>query len=127
MAQPYNVLTFTRTQRIMQQPNESSSDLHERLRQQSVSGFVSVREPTRIVTPSWYTYDTGKVLTDIVDGVAVCTSTCKHEMPYQIFVGKREAGWQKQHPTIPDTFIYELQDLGRDLTDSEKHLIYDRM
>src|SRR5574341_1034260 len=124
MAQTYRELIFASTQEILQLPNEHFGDLHERLRLRAVNSFVSVREPSKIVTPSWYTFDASRVLTDVVDAVAVCTSTCKHEMPYQILVGRRKEGWQKQHPTISDKFVYELHDLGRNLTETEKNHIY---
>ena len=85
-----------------------------------------VREPIKVITPSWYTYDASQVL-EISDAVAVCTSICKHEMPYQIFVGRRQEGWQREHPTMKGNYVYTLDDIRRDLTPNEKNVIYDNM
>ena len=120
-------LTFGRTQQIAQRLGEDYRDLHERLRDYATASIVSVRELTQIITPSWYSYDASRVLPDTPNAVAVCTSTCKHEMPYKIFVGKRHEGWQRAHPTIKDTWLYTLDDLGRDLTPLERNAIYDSM
>ncbi len=118
---------ISRTQQIMQGPGENYRDLHERLRELATNSILSVREPTQIITPSWYTYDASRVLLDISNVVAVCTSTCKHEMPFQIFVGRRQEGWQRKHPTIRKKYVYTLEDLGRDLTLAERDAIYDNM
>lgn len=88
-------LSFGIRQKIQQQPDESSEALHERLRPVAVAGFESVRRPTEIDTPSWYTFDASKAL-GIKDAVAIVTSTCKHELPYKVFVGIRSADWDQQ-------------------------------
>ena len=126
MSENYRTLTFDRTQQIQQNPGESHMDLHERLRGVVVNSFEAVRSPTRIITPSQYTSDVSDLL-DIPNAAAVCTSTCKHETPYKVLVGRRGKGWMQNHPTIADTFIYELDDLGRELTEPEKYTIYDRI
>ena len=120
-------LVFSKTQEIMQRSGEHYKDLHERIRESATRSIVPVREPTQIITPSWYSYDASRVLSDISNAVAVCTSTCKHEMPYQIFVGKRVEGWQRAHQTMRDMLVYTLDDLGRDLTSLERDAIYDSM
>ena len=120
-------LTFSKTQQIMQRPGEDYRDLHERIRESATGSIVPVKEQTQIITPSWYTYDASRVLSDIPNAVAVCTSTCKHEMPYQIFVGRRQEGWQREHPTMSEKNVYTLDDLGRDLTPAERNAIYDNM
>jgi hypothetical protein len=128
MSDTYKELMFVRSQQIQQRSTrEPWQYLHERLRTRATNSIQSIREPTRITTPSWYTYDASEIL-DISDAVAVCTSTCKHEMPYQIFVGKR--GKQFGVESTADTLkrrVYELHDLGRELTDIEKNLIYDNI
>jgi len=116
-------LFFARTQKIQQQPNESSGDLHERLRPVILNGFQDVERPTKIRTPSWYTFDLGKI--GIEGGVAISTSTCKHETPCQIFVGKKESGWMKQSPD--GLKEYTIFPLDKKLTDQEKNKIYDLM
>ena len=126
MSENYRTLTFGRTQQTQQKPGERHIDLHERLRDMVIKSFETLRSPTRIITPSWYTGDVSDLL-GIPDAAVVCTSTCKHETPYKIFVGRREKGWMQNHPTIANTFIYELDDLGRELTEPEKHSIYDRI
>ncbi len=115
---------FAGDQRIMQLPDEESNNLHERLREIARNSFVTVREETRIITNSWYTYAAGVVLAGIPNAVAVCTSTCKHELPYKVFVGRRGKDWQKK---LGDGFVYELCDLGRELTEEERDAIYDNM
>jgi hypothetical protein len=121
-------LSFERTQKIQQRPNESSEDLHERLRPTVVNGFESVRQPTEIDTPSWYTFDASKTL-GIKDAVAIVTSTCKHELPYRVIVGIRSADWDQpgRLPSGEEGHRYRLRDLGRELTEQEKNAIYDRM
>lgn len=99
---------------------------YTKVRERAVNSIVTVRRPTRIITPSWYTFDASRVL-GIANTFAVCTSTCKHETPYKIFVGKRKEGWQRRHKTLADNWIYEIEDLGRELTLKEKNAIYDKM
>lgn len=114
-----------KVQRIMQWPGEHWMALHERLRSTALKSFRIVRTPTRLITPSWYTYDASKILRDIPNAVAVCTSTCKHEMPYEIIVGRRNEGWMRLEGS--DRFAYLLSNLGRELTPEEKNRIYDAM
>jgi hypothetical protein len=124
----FEQLSFGRTQKIQQLPGESSEALHERLRPQAVNSFESVRKPTQIDTPSWYTFDASKIL-GIENAEAIATSTCKHELPYKIFVGIRGADWDTSG-RLPSGEIghrYRLYDLGRELTESEKNAIYNRM
>lgn len=124
----FESLSFTRTQQIQQKGGESSEDLHERLRPIATAGFHAVRQPTQIDTPSWYTFDASKEL-GIKNAVAIITSTCKHELPYQVFVGVRGADWE-QHRLLPsgeEGHRYRLRDLGRELTEQEKNAIYDMM
>lgn len=91
------VLFFGRTQQIVQEPHEHHMQLHERLRGLALRSFVTVQEPTILNTPSWYTFDASRVTTDIPDAVAVCTSTCKHEPPFQIFIGRKKSeNWMKE-------------------------------
>jgi hypothetical protein len=119
---------FDRRQEIQQRPGESSEDLHERLRPTAIAGFESVRHPTQIDTPSWYTFDASKTL-GIKDAVAIITSTCKHELPYKVFVGIRGSDWDTSGrlPSGEQGHRYKLRDLGRDLTEQEKNAIYDSM
>lgn len=120
-------LIFSRDQKIVQLPGETSEHLHERLRAVVLNSFVTIDESTRIETPSWYTFDASAILKDIPNSVVVCTSTCKHELPLQLFVGKREQGWQRKLSENPERFAYKLKPLGRELTNDQKNAIYDRM
>ncbi len=127
-------IIFTREQKIIQLPGESSAQLHERLRMVAFASFRLVQEPTKIITPSWYTFDGSQVLEDIPDAVVVCTSTCKHEPPFQIFVGRRtRQDWMVEKPAKQNIlgenpiYIYQLEALGRELTGEEKNEIYDKM
>lgn len=120
-------LVFSKNQQIMQKPGEDHRDLHEKLRESATKSIIPIKEPTQIVCQSWYSYDASGILSDIPNAVGICTSTCKHEMPYQIFVGRRHEGWQRAHPTKEDTWIYLLDGLGRDLTPIERNTIYDHM
>ncbi len=120
-------LTSGRTQQIMQRPGENYRDLHERLRESATGSIVPVRTLTEVITPSGYSYDASSVLLDIANAVAVCTSTCKHEMPYEIFVGRRQQCWKRIHPIMGETYVYTLDDLGRYLTPIERNAIYDNM
>lgn len=124
----FETLTFGRRQQIQQRPDESSEALHERLRPVAIAGFKSVRHPTQIDTPSWYTFDASKTL-GIKDAVAIITSTCKHELPYRVFVGIRGSDWQTSGrlPSGEQGHRYKLRDLGRELTEQEKNAIYDGM
>ena len=119
---------------IMQRSGESSDGVHERLRPQVESAFESVARSTRITTNSWLTADVSQLL-GIPGAVAVCTSNCKHEFlegplgvqPYRVFVGIREGeGWMTKR-TYDGANRYQLEPLGRDLTQVEKGEIYDRM
>lgn len=114
---------FTRTQEIQQRPGESSETLHERLRPYIRNSFVIIERPTKIKTPSWYTFDASAILGE--NAVVLSTSTCKHETPIQLFVGVRQQNFQKQTPK--ESFEYTLYPFSRDLTDEEKDLIYDTM
>jgi hypothetical protein len=117
----------TRDQQIQQRLGENWRDLHERLRADAIKSILPVMSPTQVITPSWYTFDLSQIL-KISDAVAVCTSVCKHELPYKIFVGRR--GRQFDVALTPDPFksrLYELHDLGRNLTYQEMNVIYDRM
>ena len=127
MLENCRTLYFQRDQRIAQLPGETSEHLHERLRPIAVNSFVIIDHPTLIHTPSWYTFDATKVLTDIPDSVVLCTSTCKHELPFRFFVGTREQGWQIKLTEEPEKFVYKLNPLGRELTVEEKNAIYDNM
>lgn len=126
-AEIWKELYFSRTQKIQMYGGETSAQLHERLREQVTSKMSAVREPTQIVTPSWYTYDASKLL-GVDNAVAVMTSSCKHETPYLTFVGIRDKGWMKAvHGFGEERWQYQLRDLGRELTEPEKNLLYDRM
>ncbi len=120
----FKVLIFERTQEILQEPGETSEELHERLREGATSSMSATREPTRIITPSWLTVDASKIL-KIKDAVLISTSTCVHELPARIFIGVRKEGWQE---TLKDgRNQYSLYDLGRKLTSEEKNALYDAM
>lgn len=137
-------LIFSRTQEIQQRPGETSAALHERLRPLVVNGFRAIEHPTRIDTPSWYTFDASKTL-GIDNAVAVMTSTCKHETPSMTFVGIRKPGeWMSELPSggigkpferksflndsvFESRYRYKLHPLGRELTSQEKNAIYDKM
>ncbi len=117
-------LTFSRVQKIQQHPNESSENLHERLRPFVLNSFVLVDVPMKINTHSWYTFDATKILGE--DTVVVSTSTCKHETPYKLFVGKRKlSNFMRQKED--GKWEYILYPLWRDLTEDEKNKIYDNM
>lgn len=117
---------FSRTQVIRQQAGESSEQLHERLRPEILNSFQSIEKPTIIRTPSWYTFDLSKI--GIPEGVAICTSTCKHETPYRILIGRRRDQFMKTIETSSgDIYEYEISPLGRELTTEEKNSIYDLM
>jgi hypothetical protein len=107
--------------------SEDSTNLHERLRDQAVSGFVSYRENVtlRITTPSWYTFDASRIL-GIPNVVAVSATTCKHHVPFVLFLGIRREDWQRR-TSDNQNWIYTLGPLGRDLTLAEKNRIYDEM
>lgn len=119
---------FGHTQKIQQRGGESSEELHERLRPEAIASFQTVRKPTQIDTPSWYTFDASKLL-GIENAVAIVTSTCKHETPYRVFVGIRKDGWDSPGKLLSGEqgHKYKLQDLGRELSEAEKNAIYDRM
>ncbi len=129
----FQEMTFSRTQEIQQKSGESSETLHERLRSCVMKSFRIVENPTQVVTPSWYTFDLAQM--GIPNAVAVCTSTCKHETPLQIFVGIKDANWQEgitsnvegERKEDDRKFRYTLYPLGRNLTDEEKNKIYDLM
>jgi|SRR3989338_9737024 len=123
----FKQLTFERTQKITQLPGEASTQLHDRLRPLILLSTLVVREPLRLITPSWYTFDASRILVDIPNSVVVSTSTCKHEIPITLFVGRRESGWQTKTSGLVEKFMYELYPLGRDLSDQEKNAIYDCM
>lgn len=109
----WNELYFARTQKIQMYGSETSAQLHERLRPEVTMKMDAVREPTQIVTPSWYTFDASKIL-GIDNAVAVMTSTCKHETPFRTFVGIRDQGWMKSVPGFGEgRWQYQLRDLGR--------------
>ena len=116
-------LVFGQTQKIQQQRNESGGALHERLRRTILNAFQEIERPTKIRMPSWYTFDLAKI--GIEGGVAISTSTCKHEIPCLLFVGKREKGWMKELPG--GLHEYTIFPLGRKLTDEERNKIYDLM
>lgn len=120
-------LFFSKDQKVVQLPGETSEHLHERLRPLALNSFVVLAEPTKIETPSWYTFDASTIAEDIPNSVVVSTSTCKHEPPFKFFVGKREQGWQRKLSENPERFVYKLKPLGRELTNDEKNAIYDRM
>ena len=130
VSEQFKTLSFTtRTQRIVQGPSETSKELHERLREQVTLSFQQINQPTKIIAHSWYTFDASKVL-GIPDTVAICTSTCKHEPPYQILVGIRKKGWMKELPKQPyqgTKYEYILYPLPRELMLEEKNKIYDLM
>lgn len=131
----FEVLSFERVQQVMQTRSLlggasytfPSEQLHELLRSGVLRDFVVITKPTRILTPSWYTVGVNRILTDIPDSVGICTSTCKHERPYYLFVGRREQNWSSKISDSPQRFAYELHPLGRELTDAEKNAIYDSM
>jgi hypothetical protein len=128
LAQLFESLIFSRDQRIQQLSGEPSEALHERLSPIVLNSFQAVRRPTQIDTPSWYTFDASKLL-GIENAVAIITSTCKHELPYRVFVGIRGRGWMQsgQLPSGEEGYRYRLRDLGRELTLEEKRAIYDQM
>ena len=130
----FEELFFSRTQQIRKLPGESSEQLHERLRKFVTNRFKSVRAPTKIKTSSWYTFDLSKI--GIENGVAICTSTCKHETPLQIFIGLRKNGWMKnltEEITAnraregESVYEYTLHPLDRELTEEEKDEVYNLM
>ena len=127
METPQKSFVFARGQKIEQRPGETAEQLHERLRPQVINSFVAVQEPIRIETPSWYTFDASTVLNDVPNAAAVCTSTCKHELPFRLFVGTRGQDWMQKLSEEPEKFVYTLNSLGRDLTPEEKNAIYDKM
>jgi len=90
----FEQLSFGRRQEIQQLPGESSEELRERLRPRAEGSFKAVRQLTQIDTHSWYTFDASKIL-GIKDAVAIVTSTCKHGLPYHVFVGVRGADWDQ--------------------------------
>lgn len=119
-------LVFSRTQVGRQKTGESSEQLHERLRPEILNSFQLIEKPTIIRTPSWYTFDLNQI--GIPEGVAICTSTCKHETPYQILVGRRKDQFiQTTKTPLGDIYEYEVFPLGRELTVAEKNSIYDLM
>ncbi len=114
---------FTRTQEIQQHSGEPSEALHERLRPYIRNSFVIIERPTKIKTPSWYTFDASAILGE--NTVVLSTSTCKHETSIQLFVGVRQQNFRKQIPK--ESFEYTLYPFSRNLTNEEKDLIYDTM
>ncbi len=87
-----------------------------------MESFRHLDGPTKIITPSDYTFDLSNI--GIEGGVALCTSICKHETPFRIFVGIRGLDWVKQTGQVRE---YTLRPLGRELTPLEKNQIYDLM
>lgn len=84
---PMRVLNVPTTQRNIQLlPGETPDQFHERLRPRAVSSITEVVMPTRIITPSWLYIDVSEIV-GIPGAVAICTSTCLHEMPYTVYVG----------------------------------------
>lgn len=124
----YKTLRFGMNQQIMQERmDEPSSVLHERLRPRVVNAMNAVEEPTKIITPSWYTYDASNILPDVPNAVVVSTSTCKHELPNRLFVGQRTEGAWMETSEDDKLRTYKLQPLGRRLKWKEKNAIYDNM
>lgn len=121
---PFRTLTFEETQKVQQVFGETPDHLHERLREWATNSISAIREPTRIITPSWLIVDASRIL-NIEGAVLVSTSTCVHELPARIFVGTRKPGWVKK--LNDGGYIYTLYDLGRELTPSEKNTLYDAM
>ncbi|MDP2643119.1 MAG: hypothetical protein Q8P62_04730 [Candidatus Peregrinibacteria bacterium] len=119
----FEQLIFSRTQRVQQKPGETSGQLHERLRPQIMDSFQVIKKPTKVITHSWYTFDTSHILGK--DTFVLCTSTCKHETPYQLIVGKRDTNFQKE---LGDgRYEYTVYTLGKELTEKQKNQIYDEM
>lgn len=120
-----NLLCFGQRQKVQQKPGEDPLALHERLRP-VVTGATSVIErPTRIITYS----DLIKAVSSIVHvegAVAVLTSSCKHETPYQTLVGKVVRQQTIPRGDKPPIYIYDLEPLRKPLTEEEKNKIYDR-
>lgn len=114
---------FSRTQIIQQRPGESSEELHERLRPIVRNSFEVVKKPTKVKTHSWYTFDANHILGE--DTFVLSTSTCKHEIPFILFVGKREPNFQQKQQN--GEYEYTIYPLDRELTDVEKDRIYDEM
>lgn len=120
-----NLLCFERRQKVQQKPGEDPLALHERLRP-VVTGATSVIErPTRIITYSDLTKDVSSIV-HVEGAVAILTSSCKHETPYQTLVGKRVRQQTIPRGDKPPIYIYDLESLGRPLTQEEKNKIYDR-
>ena len=119
-----NHLHFERTQEIQQRAGETSDALHERLRNSVLNSFRAIATPTEITTPSWYTFDTAEI-TGIPNSGLVSTSTCKHELPMQVFIGIREGSWMIRSEN--GKWKYTLAPLGRELTEEERNKIYDQM
>jgi len=116
-------LIFSETQRIQQKPGETFGQLHERLRSRIMNYFQVIEKPTKVITPSWYTFDTSHILGK--DTFVLCTSTCKHETPYRLIVGKRGTNFQKK---LDDgRYEYIVYPLGQELTEEQKNQIYDEM
>lgn len=115
--------TFGFNQQVQMNLSESSTTVHERLRDRAVMSFVVVETGMRIKTPSWYTFDLSSIL-GIANAVLVSTSTCKHEFPAQIFVGTRSKGFRRE---TGGKYEYLLNPLGADITMEQKNQIYDLM
>lgn len=114
---------FMRTQKIQQRPGESSEALHDRLRPYVRNSFTLIEKPTKVKTPSWYTFDSSSILGK--DTFVLSTSTCKHETPLLLFVGTRKKSYCQQ--LNDGNFEYTIYPLGRDITEEEKDQIYDKM
>ncbi len=122
-------LVFTSTQKIVQLPGETSGQLHERLREEVVHSFNTIKKPTKIKSDSWYTFDASKIL-GIPGAGILCTFTCKHEPPYQLIVGIRKPGWMKSLPKASfqkQVYEYTLYPIDKELTEEDKNKIYDAM
>lgn len=120
----------------IQFPEESSGELHERLRSRVEANMETIGEPTRVITHSWLTADVSSLL-GIAGAVAVSSSTDKHAfisapgkpgvLPYNIFVGIRDGEKWMTTRTYDGAYQYRLSPLGRELTEAEKSAIYDQI
>jgi hypothetical protein len=109
------------TGKIQLRGSETGALLHERLRAFAIASFNTVRKPTEIVTMG-ISADVSKII-GIDNSSLVSSSWCIHETPFQLYVGVREP----HYPCFlgEGLEMWRLRDLGRELTEAEKHAIYD--
>ena len=113
-----------------QRVGEDYRDTHERLRPYAVSNITEVFLPLTgqfaVHQRSDYTMDISRIV-GIENAGAVCTGSCKHSPPYDIYVGIKGDKWAQRDPAHPNEFVFDILPLPRRLTVPEKNAIYDRI